>query len=217
MIVDFQSSITILSVEGRENQQLVDGAALAVIHSQKETGFKRAAICSLIPPSSNLSVEWIPIGPINSKQTYSRWMIKECFKHFDTESVLIVQRDGFVVDGSLWNDEFASFDYIGSPWPKFLQKITKCDIGNGGFSLRSRRLMNLISYFDYPSVDEVAEDVFISRLFPLWQSIGFKLPTLEIASSFSLEWILDEFSEPLKTFGFHDKHNAITKEYYLNL
>ena len=49
---------------------------------------------------------------------YSRLIIEDLHKYFDTSHCLIVQSDSFVVDSDLWKDEFLDFDYIGAPWSK---------------------------------------------------------------------------------------------------
>ena len=37
--------------------------------------------------------------------------------YIETEYVLLVHYDGFVVHPEKWQDEFLKYDYIGSPWP----------------------------------------------------------------------------------------------------
>ena len=44
-------------------------------------------------------------------------MLKELGAHIQTDYALVVQWDGFVIDGSAWADEFWNYDYIGARWP----------------------------------------------------------------------------------------------------
>lgn len=43
-------------------------------------------------------------------------MIKELNKYIETDYVLIVQYDGFILNPKAWMDEFLEYDYIGAPW-----------------------------------------------------------------------------------------------------
>jgi hypothetical protein len=214
---DFKNSVDILTVEGRESQEYVDRAAKAALISKSATGFDKAAICSLIKPSDIFDIEWHPIGPINSKKSYSYWILKESVKHFSSEFVLVVQADGFVVNKSCWKDEFLNYDYIGAPWPKDwpISEINR--VGNGGFSIRSNKLMRLLSCLDYTEIDYSAEDKLISTSVDFLSSYGISFAPVELAAQFSLEWLCEEHKCPEKTFGFHDKHNDITKKYFASI
>jgi hypothetical protein len=78
-------------------------------------------------------IEVINISPIRSKEEYSHFMIKELYKYFSTDYVLVIQADGYVLNGKSWLPEFLHYDYIGAPWAYPDGK----NVGNGGFSIRS--------------------------------------------------------------------------------
>ena len=61
-------------------------------------------------------IEVVQIPTISSKEQYSEFCIKELYKYFDTDFVLVVQHDGYILNGDAWNDEFYNYDYIGAPW-----------------------------------------------------------------------------------------------------
>jgi len=42
-------------------------------------------------------------------------------KYFKTSHCLIVQADSFVVNSSLWSNDFLKYDYIGGLWPDKIQ------------------------------------------------------------------------------------------------
>ena len=78
---------------------------------------------------------------------YSRFIVYELYKHINTDYVLIIQEDGFVINNDKWQDVFLNYDYIGAPFP--IPPITDnisyrdpfgnlCRVGNGGFSLSSK-------------------------------------------------------------------------------
>jgi hypothetical protein len=48
----------------------------------------------------------------------------------------MIQWDSWIVRPAAWSDEFLGYDYIGAPWWYADQR----NVGNAGFSLRSKRL-----------------------------------------------------------------------------
>lgn len=87
-------------------------------------------------------VEVVQIAPIRSRAAYSQFVLKELGGFIATDYALVVQWDGFVVDGSAWADEFWNYDYIGAKWP---HESGDFRVGNGGFSLRSKRLLEALA------------------------------------------------------------------------
>jgi tetratricopeptide (TPR) repeat protein len=142
----------------------------------------------------------VSIPRIDSRADYSRFVIKELGEHFRTSHVLVVQWDGYVLNGNAWREEFLDYDYIGAPW-RFHTDGHR--IGNGGFSLRSRRLLDALSD---PAVTELdPEDEAIGRRYRplLEQCHGVRFPPESLARNFSFESL-----EPLgPPFGFHGLFN----------
>lgn len=85
----------------------------------------------------NNSVEIVKINKLNSIQDYSHFMVHELNNFINTDFVLIIQYDGFIINPNSWTNEFLKYDYIGAPW-------NPNSVGNGGFSLRSKRIINEI-------------------------------------------------------------------------
>jgi hypothetical protein len=79
-----------------------------------------------------------PIETISDSPGYSRFMLKELLPHIATDFVQVVQWDGYVVRPEAWTDEFLDYDYIGARW---WFRPEGSNVGNGGFSLRSRKLL----------------------------------------------------------------------------
>lgn len=77
----------------------------------------------------------VKIPALNSLVSYSLWMLAELHKYIETDHVLIVQRDGWILNPDSFDMEWLNLDYIG---PLFIQYD---EVGSGGFSLRSRRIM----------------------------------------------------------------------------
>lgn len=140
-------------------------------------------------------IETVIIPRINSKEEYSRFVIKELYKYYSTSHVLIIQWDGYVLDGNMWNNAFLKYDYIGSPW----LEVDGMNVGNGGFSLRSKDLQ-LILGMDDTIVSFHPEDNQICRVYrPYLEANGCKFAPVELAEQFGYE-----LREPnMPTFGFH--------------
>ena len=144
----------------------------------------------------------VPIPRLASSRDYSDFVLTRLAGHFRTDHCLIVQWDGFVLDSRQWDPGFLDYDYIGAPWPQFTDGH---DIGNGGFSLRSRRLLEVCRSPNF--VPSHPEDVAIGRRNRelLEREHGMIFPTTEVAARFSFER-----SAPLvPTFGFHGVFNMV--------
>jgi ADP-heptose:LPS heptosyltransferase len=141
-------------------------------------------------------IETVMIPTIKNKKEYSDFCIKELHKHFDTSHCLLVQWDGYILDGEQWKEEFLEYDYIGAPW----LYTDGRNVGNGGFSLRSKKLQNILANDD--SIKPLhPEDDAIARTYRpyLEEKYNIKFADEKLAESFSFE-----LREPnQKTFGFH--------------
>ena len=149
-------------------------------------------------------------------------------KYFRTSHCLIVQADSFIVDSDLWKDEFLKFDYIGGPWPNKIEvnsnlilNLEKNPVGNGGFSLRSRKLVEATSKINFESLNfpMKAEDVLIC--YYLYQEMvdsGIRFAPPKLAAEFSLENTDGLYGQNVNSvFGFHGKHlrDHFMKKYVL--
>ena len=140
------------------------------------------------------------IDKIQSVGEYNRLMTFELPKYLNTKFCLTIQFDGFVLNPSEWNNLFLYYDYIGAPWPS--HNHGHHNVGNGGFSLRSKKLCDLVSEYDYKDSDVYPEDLHVcQRLRPeLEKKHGINFPHESIASHFSAESYIYRYP----TFGFHN-------------
>jgi len=130
------------------------------------------------PTFENIQVVKIP--HIDSLEAYSRFMIRELHKYVDTSHALVIQADGYVLNGSAWSDFYLTHDYIGSPFNP------SGTVGNGGFSLRSQVLFR--ECLKLPTGSDHPEDAAISLVHRNQLEKGgvhFALPAL--ASTFAFE------------------------------
>jgi hypothetical protein len=140
------------------------------------------------------------VPAITSREAYSRFVMKELAGHVGTDFVLLVQWDGFVVNAGAWSDDFLDYDYIGAKWVFYDDGHT---VGNGGFSLRSRRLLEALR--DPHIVPDEAEDVAICRTYRthLEQAHGIRFAPEAVADRFAFE--ASYWTTP--PFGFHGLFN----------
>lgn len=144
----------------------------------------------------------VHIPRLQSRDEYSAFIFKDLVHHISTPWVLIAQWDGFVVDEAAWSQSFLDYDYIGAKWPFHSDGLT---VGNGGFSLRSTRLLRACVEERFPFIPGVNEDELICRVYrsALETECGIRFAPEHIAEQFSHErGALDN-----PTFGFHGAFN----------
>ena len=149
--------------------------------------------------SDNINV--VAIDPINSIEAYNHFMIKDINSYINTDFVLVIQYDGFILNPSAWSDKFLSYDYIGSPW----WENKKYTVGNGGFSLRSKKLLKLLQKDDSIQIpDKDPEDWFISvKIRDYLEKKGIVFAPIELAKQFSFESNEKDGIDWTNQFGFH--------------
>jgi len=100
-----------------------------------------------------------------------------------------------VLDAARWRPDFLDYDYIGASWPQFADGY---DVGNGGFSLRSRRLMQLCR--DPAFQPFHPEDVAIARINRDWlERQGMRFASRALADCFAAE----RAGDVTASFGYH--------------
>jgi hypothetical protein len=153
-------------------------------------------------PVIGSDIRLVRVPRMNSSLDYSEFMIGDLADHIQTEHCLVIQWDGFVINADHWDPAFLEFDYIGAPWPQFSDGH---DVGNGGFSLRSRRLLDACRDVRFRSGG--AEDLAICRVNRqlLEVEFGIRFADRRTAERFSFER-----TAPVNpTFGFHGVFNMI--------
>jgi len=154
----------------------------------------------------NLTMYQIP--RLGSKEAYSAFIINDLHKYIKTSHALIVQHDGYVKNATAWHHDWLQYDYIGAPWgPEYGNNR----VGNGGFSLRSKKLLDLTSRLNL--VVTHPEDAVICReLRPaLEREHGIKFAHVEAAQQFSFEG----YNQPGQwsgQFGFHGERAVVSAQ-----
>ncbi len=143
-----------------------------------------------------------PIAPIRSRAAYSQFVLKELSGYINTDYALVVQWDGFVIDGNAWADEFWNYDYVGAKWP---HEPGEFRVGNGGFSLRSKRLLDALADPEITlNADENEDEAICIRYREFLET--------KYGISFADERVADRFAfdvgRPIgPTLGFHGVFN----------
>ncbi|MEO8739940.1 MAG: DUF5672 family protein [Casimicrobiaceae bacterium] len=150
--------------------------------------------------SGEAGIDFRIVPAITSRDDYSCFVLKSLLPHIETSHVLLVQWDGYVVNPQAWRADFLDSDYLGAKWFWYDDALR---VGNGGFSLRSRKLLAALQ--DPRIVLTEAEDVTIGRAFrPLLErEHGIRFGTEAQADRFAFE-----AAYPVGfPFGFHGLFN----------
>ncbi|TSC70641.1 MAG: hypothetical protein CEO12_221 [Parcubacteria group bacterium Gr01-1014_46] len=150
---------------------------------EREFSFGAVKVLSSIP-SDDPRVVPVP-ELLNNWQKYSEFYIREFAKHVDTEYALCFHPDSFIANPSAWEDDFLKYDYLGSPWYQF----GGVKVGGGGFSVRSKRLLDYISN-NYLKIGGPfhPEDLWICKTArPFLEKEGMTFGPPELATRFSKE------------------------------
>ncbi len=162
-----------------------------------------------------------PSIPVSSMKDYSKFMIYHLNEYINTDFAITIQHDGFIINPDAWRDEFLNYDYIGAPWPWREQGFVTpfgehVSVGNGGFSLRSKKLIELPTKVEVP-FDVVAMNHFYKMFGSvnwnedgnicvhnrhIFEENGCKFAPVEVAKYFSYESPLD-INRGIIPFGYH--------------
>lgn len=112
--------------------------------------------------------------------------------------ILIFQTDSGIRKNNIL--DFIHYDYIGAPWPWVTDDY---NVGNGGFSLRTRAVMSyIVNNFKFAAID--SEDLMFHSALKLLPNV--RLPSPSVASAFSMEH--NHHPDPLgfhKVYEFHPR------------
>lgn len=171
-------------------------------------------------------IKTVLIPTLTSVDAYNDFILRLA-DHVDSDYVLVVQDDGFVLNPDLWDWDFFKVDYIGAPWPaeeSWCQRQMAKDymkpgwnrVGNGGFSLRSRKFIELSARFD--TCHGYGEDAFLCTVkYDYMIENGIKFAPVDLATKFSYENNLEDWQNPGRIdpkahFGFHGKNFVNSQE-----
>ncbi|OAQ14982.1 hypothetical protein F480_11215 [Bibersteinia trehalosi Y31] len=242
------NSITIVAVTGMQAyaQNSVYAIQRSYLELQKQLPAERLR-CLLISPEKPEyffdNIQHIACKPFGYLE-YSLFMVYSLAQFIETSHVLIVQEDGWVLNGNNWRDEFFQYDYIGSPlmilvdekgktyrdafWEKHKFDIPDGMIGhqNGGFSLRSKKLLEAARKYQLgfnvqppeyiqslpfefkwtESTHQHYEDVYFLQRHKQLSELGFKFAPPHLAALFGFQHLMLQVLEKtnvMRILGCH--------------
>ena len=156
-------------------------------------------------------IEYNEIPKISNIDEYNQFMFMDLGDYISTSHCLTVQDHAYILHPELWKGDWLQYDWIGSPW-KIIPNAYLTDDGervrngNGGFSLRSKKLMDaphilglkLEERQGYFNEDGNLAVYHRAKLL----EYGIRYAPVEIASEFAYENTVPE-NEGLLTFGYH--------------
>lgn len=147
-----------------------------------------------VPGARNQVVENWP-----TKIGCGRFSTFEIAKPVHTSHILFLEWDAGIVDQTRWRSDFLEFDYIGAPW----WYTDGRNVGNGGFSLRSKRLVDFLSANrdGFPAVTD--DSLCRHYRHALEEAGGFRWAPDDVARDFAFECL----PPTGMNFGFHAMRN----------
>lgn len=144
----------------------------------------------------------VVVAPNFSGRDYAPFVCRNLTRYTSSSHNLLVQYDGYIVDPLAWSDRFLEYDYIGAPWPWHPEGRR---VGNSGFCLRSKRLLDLMAEMPLPPTGEFVDDVYVCHTVrePLEKNFGIQFASEEVANLFSYERRIPD----KRSFGFHGLFN----------
>ena len=165
------------------------------------------------------SIEIVPIQKLDYNQ-YSYFVLYELQNYIETDFVLLVQHDGYVLRPNKWSDDFLMYDYIGAPWAKnvhFTKEGENVRVGNGGFSLRSKKILQAPTSLNLPFTENGTgffheDGVLCSYHRKQLENAGILFAPVQIAARFSHE--TDCAESVALSFGFHGSKLALPRIFW---
>lgn len=189
---------------------LIDQTIKALKHSSKDIEFNSVKLISDIEPTNlPANILYEKTSPITNIDEWNHRVVFNLTDYIDTEFVILIHDDGFIVNPNSWRSEFLNYDYIGAPWDhKHLidRYGNKIRVGNS-VSLRSKKLLDIPKKYNMswvPYDGNYNEDTQIcvwNR--NLFLDNGIKFAPFEVAKYFSHETLLPEL-KGIDPFCFHN-------------
>jgi Protein of unknown function (DUF5672) len=188
--------VTLLCVETREPEL----AHWAIDRCVSDTKFAKILLITNLDrvKAKRANIDYVQAPPINTTKDYSELLLTGLAQYVEGTHALVIQWDSFVIHPELWSDEFLTYDYIGSVWPHH----PNTPVGNGGFSLRSVKLLNALKSPEIIRTHPEDYCICVVNKDFLEKKCGMRIATPEVAERFAVER-----SEWHLAFGFHGFFN----------
>lgn len=156
--------------------------------------------------------------------------VQQTNKYMTDDFCLNVQHDSTVINPKKWDDEYLNYDYIGAPWPMHIiqasdmvaGKIKEIPnvVGNGGFSLRTRKFVEESAKLEWKHKNEDL-NICVFNFYNM-RNAGINFAPPKLASKFSVEHPTEYkyFDRNMlisyDSFGFHGEFNTAGMDFIDN-
>jgi glycosyltransferase involved in cell wall biosynthesis len=211
------NNVTLVSVDTRDTEE----ALQALLYSSKDINFGSIKLLSNYTPfCKDKRIQFFRIPKFKNIDEWCYFIMYELYKFIDTEFILLIHADGFVVNPSSWRDQFLDYDYIGSPWPIPKDNYSYRDnngnlirVGNS-VSIRSKKILELPTKLSIPWVADHGffneDGLLCCTNRHLLEANGIRFAPLDVAKFFGHEKMIPEVKNIIP-FVFHkwDGTNSI--------
>jgi hypothetical protein len=175
--------------------------------------FKFHDLILLSPENPNVEgINYIYTKPLTYDE-YNTWCLHNLSDYVNTDYCILFQDDGFPLNPECWRDEFLDYDYVGTPITEKMGIPFKEEmIGGGGFTLRSKKLIEFTKsiprpnqYGNYLNEDTTIVVEYRDEIVDL----GMKICPRDIAKYFSLQNPIYQDITLYNTFGFHGRDEKL--------
>lgn len=192
--------VTLVLIETREH----DLAELALKDCEAKVEFGDVVVLTDRPSQflrADRRVIAVPDWP--EKIGWSRCFWYDLPLHVRTSHALCIQWDSWVVHTDMWREDYLQYDYVGAPW----WYTDGMNVGNGGFCLRSSKLMRYVraNRDRFPCVVDLDDDLYCRKYRQGLQAAGFEWAPEPIAYAFAFEVVRHDPTS--RHFGFHACYN----------
>ena len=189
------SNVTLLCVETREP----DLAHWAINRCLSGVQFGKVVLITNLGRvnAKRADIDYVQAPPIKTTKDYSEFLLTGLEQYVEGTHVLVIQWDSFVIHPELWSNEYLQYDYIGPVWSHH----PETPVGNGGFSLRSKKLLQVIQQPGF--IKKHPEDYCIcADNKDFLERYAIKIAPVKLAEQFAVERTLWH-----EAFGFHGFFN----------
>lgn len=203
--------VTLVAIDGTTNTGATEAS---LTRASRALTFAQVLFFAPVPPNAAPEAlprsHWIEIPPKSLKQ-YNQFCLAELHRYVQTTHCLTIQSDSYIANAAAWDDAWLEYDYIGAPWPPG-HSGTPYRVGNSGFCLRSRQLLEATAVLPNESYvwrgkvkPSCRDDVITCVMFrPQLEGLGLRFAPVDVAARFAFENPTPEAPTLDGQFGVHE-------------
>ncbi|MBU3558358.1 DUF5672 family protein [Polynucleobacter sp. Nonnen-W13] len=202
-------NVTLVCVATTKQKEAIE----ALKYSMREISYGAVKLLSTLDDSNIDGIINIKINDFKSVGDWGKFIVFELYKYIDTDFIILIHPDGFIVNPQQWDNKFFDYDFIGAPWELPNDNYTNkdaygniCRVGNS-VSLRSMKLLSLpsklgLEWSHFRLGYEHEDGYLCAQKKHILENHGIKYAPLDIAIKFSREYPIPE-NRGVEPFAFH--------------